>query len=154
MCSQETNAFYIIMQLSSFIQHFCKSRFNCDDIALHFAERGQCLHHPSNIIIIVPGCLFHVDPTHCCLVELSQSGVACTTVATSVHIFQQTFMSAVFLVSLAESVGERSRVETVGGKILLCYTVGLVGSKYTVMSETSLIELGQDPSLGFSLPPP
>ena len=34
-------------------------------------------------------------------------------VATSVHIFQLTFMSAVFLVTLAGSVEERSRVETV-----------------------------------------
>ena len=50
-------------------------------------------------------------------------------VATSVHVFQQTFISAVFLVSLAGSEGERSSVETVGGK--MCYTVGLVGSKYT-----------------------
>ena len=47
--------------------------------------------------------------------ELSQSGVADTTycVATSVCIFTLTFMSAVFLVSLAGSGGERSRVDPV-----------------------------------------
>ena len=63
--------------------------------------------------------------------ELSQSGVADTTycVATSVHIFQLTFMSAVFLVSLAGSEEERTTVETVQCKILSCLTVGLVGSK-------------------------
>ena len=44
-------------------------------------------------------------------------------------IVQLTFMSAMFLVSLAGNEEERSTEETVGGKILLCYTVCLVGSK-------------------------
>ena len=41
-----------------------------------------------------------------------------------------TFMSAVFLVSLAGSEGERSRVYQVSGKTLSLYTVVVVGSKY------------------------
>ena len=39
-------------------------------------------------------------------------------------------MSAVFLVSLAGSGEERSRVDPVYGKILSLYTVVVVGSKY------------------------
>ena len=39
-------------------------------------------------------------------------------------------MSAVFLVSLAGSGEERSRVYPVWGKILSLYTVVVVGSKY------------------------
>ena len=40
------------------------------------------------------------------------------------------FMSAVFLVSLAGSEGERSREYQVCGKILSLYTVVVEGSKY------------------------
>ena len=39
-------------------------------------------------------------------------------------------MSAVFLVSLAGSEGERFRVDPVCGKILSLYSVVVVGSKY------------------------
>ena len=67
----------------------------------------------------------HVQVTvHSIRVELP---TVCTVQYTSVHIFQLTFMSAVFLVSLAESEVERSTVETLQCKILSCYTVCLVG---------------------------
>ena len=46
--------------------------------------------------------------------------------------FQLTFISTMFLVSLAGSERERSSVEPVVGKI--CYSVGLVGSNVFMMA--------------------